>query len=201
MPATSFASTVTETGPSAVEVESQFTDAGEPAAVPTTVPFTLKTIWPTPEVASDAVAVSVTVPLMSAAGAGAVTAAELGGVLSIAFGPERSMVVTFAGEAASEISSRRSYRPSVTAVVSNEVDHGAELAVPIVVQVPAPCGEYWNATDATPAPESVGEGSERTTVPARTEPGSSGAPLGAWVSIVTLACRTDSALPTLSVDA
>ena len=35
-------------------------------------------------------------------------AAELGGVLSIAFGPERSMVVTFAGEAASEISSRRS---------------------------------------------------------------------------------------------
>ncbi len=87
LPATSFASTVTETGPSGVDVESQFTDAGEPAAVPTTVPFTLKTIWPTPEVASDAVPVSVTVPLTCAPAAGAVTAAELGAVLSIAFGP------------------------------------------------------------------------------------------------------------------
>src|SRR5207302_5588600 len=62
LPATSFASTITDTGPSEVEVESQFTDAGVPAPVPTTVPFTLKTIWPTPEVASDAVPLSVTVP-------------------------------------------------------------------------------------------------------------------------------------------
>ena len=54
LPATSFASTVTDTGPSGVEVESQFTEAGVPLAVPTTVPFTLKTIWPTPDVASDA---------------------------------------------------------------------------------------------------------------------------------------------------
>ena len=178
LPATSFASTVTDTGPSGSDVESQFVDAGEPVDVPTTVPFTLKTIWPMPEVASEAVPVSVTVPATCAPAAGAVTAAELGGELSIVFGLARSMLVTFAGEAASEISSRRSYWPSATAVVSNETDHGDETAVPIVVQVFAPRGEYWNATDATPAPESLGAGSDRTTVPASTEPGSIGVPLG-----------------------
>ena len=119
-------------------------------------------------------------------------------MLSISFGPGRSTVVTLAGTAASEITSRRSTWPSATAVVSNRTDHGAETSVPIVVQVPAPCGEYWNATDATPAPGSLGDGSERTTVPARTEPGSAGAPLGGCVSIVTVACRTASVLPTLS---
>ena len=200
LPATSFASTVTDTGPSGVEVESQFTDAGVPLAVPTTVPFTLKTIWPTPDVASDAEPLSVTVPPAYAPGAGDVTAAEAGAVLSITFGPGRSIVVTFAGIAASEITSRRSYWPSATAVVSNETDHGAEVAVPIVVHVPAPCGERWNATEATPAPGSAGDGSESETVPARTEPGSTGAPLGGCVSMVTAACRVASVLPTLSTE-
>jgi hypothetical protein len=98
--------------------------------------------------------------------------------LSITFGPGRSIVVTLAGTAASEITSRRSYWPSATVVVSNDVDHGEEVAVPIVVQVPAPWGEYRKATEATPAPGSVGDGSERTTVPLSVEPGSTGAPLG-----------------------
>ena len=200
LPATSFASTVTDTGPSGVDVESQFTDAGVPLVVPTTVPSTLKTIWPTPDVASDAEPPSVIVPPACAPGAGAVTAAELGAVLSITFGPGRSIVVTFAGMAASEITSRRSYCPSATAVVSNETDHGEATAVPIVVHVPAPCGERWNATEATPAPGSLGDGSDRETVPERTEPGSTGAPLGGCVSIVTAACRTASVFPTLSTE-
>ena len=189
-----------DTGPSGREVESQFTVAGDPVDVPTTIPFTLKVIWPTPEVASEAVPVSATVPATCAPAAGAVTAAELGAELSIVFGLVRSMLVTFAGEAASEISSRRSYWPSPTAVVSNETDHGAENAVPIVVQVFAPRGEYWKATEATPAPESLGAGSDRATVPLRTEPGSRGEPLGDRVSMMTLVCRTASTLPTLSTE-
>ncbi len=201
LPATSFAATVSDTGPSGVDVESQFTDAGDPLAVPTTTPSTLKTISPTPEVASDAEPLSVTMPPVRVPPAGAVMAAELGAVLSITFVPGSAIVATFAGAAESEISSRRSTSPSAAVVVSNGTDQGAATAVPIVVHVPAPCGEYWNATEATPAPGSLGDGSESATVPVRTEPGSTGAPLGAWLSIVTAACCTASELPTLSTEA
>ena len=65
-PATSMASRVTVAGPSAIEVESQSRDAGDPLVVPTTVPLILNTIWPTPEAMSAALPVSVTVPPMYA---------------------------------------------------------------------------------------------------------------------------------------
>ena len=109
-------------------------------------------------------------------------------------------MVTFGGTAASEITSRRSYWPSGTAVVSKRTAQGAEVRVPIAVQLFAPRSEYSNATDPTPPPASAGDGSERVTVPRRIEPGSTGEPLGSCVSIVTVACLTASTLPTLSVE-
>src|SRR4029450_8782500 len=48
---------------------------------------------------------------------------------------------------------------------------GDDVSVQIVVQVPAPAGERWNATDATPLPTSVASPS-RATVPRRLAPGS-----------------------------
>ena len=200
LPATSFASTVTETGPSGVEVESQVTDAGEPVDVPTTVPSTLKIIARRRRWRRPPSRVSVTVPPTCAPGAGAVTAAALGAVLSIDLRPREVTVVTFAGIAASTSSSRRSYGPSAIAVVSNEVDHGADGRS--ADRRPG-AGAVRRVLERDRCDAGAAVGRRRVgerDVPTSSEPGSTGAPLGACVSIVTLACRTGSELPTLSTE-
>ncbi len=45
------------------------------------------------------------------------------------------------------------------------------MSVEIVVQVPAPAGERWKATEATPEPPSL-DPAARATVPRRLAPGS-----------------------------
>ena len=39
--------------------------------------------------------------------------------------------------------------------MSQETEYGAVVSVPIVVQVPAPAGERWKTTWATPEPASA----------------------------------------------
>ena len=70
--------------------------------------------------------------------------------------------------ALSVMTMRRSKWPSGTGVVSQSAVYGAGpvVSVPIVVQVPAPAGEYWNATDLMPEPSGAGLAS-RVTVPRR----------------------------------
>ena len=70
--------------------------------------------------------------------------------------------------ALSVISAWRWYEPSAAAVVSQGVEYVPEEpveSVPIVVHA-VPSGEYWNSTDAMPAPESLGV-AVTFTVPAR----------------------------------
>ena len=73
------------------------------------------------------------------------------------------------------------------------------MAVPIVVQVPAPAGERWNAAEATPELPSA-ESEETVTVPRSADPpaGAVSEPVGATVSIRTSCEPTVSALPTAS---
>jgi hypothetical protein len=73
------------------------------------------------------------------------------------------------------------------------------LAVPIVVQVPAPAGERWKAAEATPELGSA-ESDETVTVPRRTLPlpGAVREPVGEPESIRTSCEPTASSLPTAS---
>src|SRR5665647_1992797 len=91
---------------------------------------------------------------------GAPTAA-LGAVLSTTTTPAppgwRSIVETFV--AASVIRARRCHAPSPGVVVFQGVEYTPAvpvLSVPIVVQPVVPSAEYWKATDAMPAPLSLG---------------------------------------------
>src|SRR5260221_14627999 len=54
--------------------------------------------------------------------------------------------------APSVTTTRRSKRPSETAVVSKLAAYGDVVSVPIVVQTPPPAGERWNTTESTPEP-------------------------------------------------
>ena len=50
----------------------------------------------------------------------------------------------------SVVTTRRSYRPSVTAVVSQPTEYGVVASLEIVVHVPVPAGELWNVAELTP---------------------------------------------------
>src|SRR6059036_636810 len=83
----------------------------------------------------------------------------LPGLSIVALGAVLSMrrLATTAGAASafpavSVATERKSYRPSVTLVVSNETEYGKVPSVPIVVQEPPPAGRRWNATELTLEP-------------------------------------------------
>jgi len=70
----------------------------------------------------------------------------------------------------STATARKSYWPSVSVVVSSEQLYGEVVSAQTSVQVPAPAGERWIATEATPLPsEAV---APRETVPRMAAPGS-----------------------------
>src|ERR671925_376750 len=104
--------------------------------------------------------------------------------------------------ALSVVTTRRSYRPSLTAVVSKLTPYGEVVsAAPMFVHVPAPAGERWNCAEATPEPPSAEfESTEivpRTTAP---EAGAVTEPEGLLLSTRTLPTAADvSELPALSV--
>src|SRR3954452_12300421 len=57
--------------------------------------------------------------------------------------------------ASSVVTARMSYAPSFSADVSSPTPYGDVESVPNVDHVAAPAGERWNATSATPLPESL----------------------------------------------
>ena len=75
--------------------------------------------------------------------------------------------------AASVATARKSYRPSVTVVVSKETEYGEVVsAEPTFVHEPAPAGERWNCTWATYESASLAAEVCRLIVPVTGEPGS-----------------------------
>ena len=86
-------------------------------------------------------------------------------------------------------------------VVSQLTEYGLVVSVAIVVQVPAPCGEDWNAADATPEPLSA-ESEETVTMPftVALEAGAVSAPVGFVESFVNVSVVVDDVLPALSVE-
>jgi hypothetical protein len=72
------------------------------------------------------------------------------------------------------------------------------VSVAIVVHVPAPSGERWNATDATPEPPSAAL-AESARLPRRNWPGSVSVPVGAVLSMRTFAAVCVRVLPAWSV--
>src|SRR4051794_19765952 len=75
------------------------------------------------------------------------------GALLSAFSVRIALVVLL--PASSVVTARMSYAPSVSADVSSPTPYGDVESVPNVDHVPAPAGERWNATSATPLPESL----------------------------------------------
>src|SRR5579884_945046 len=106
--------------------------------------------------------------------------------------------------AASVVTTRRSYCPSASDVVSHVTFQppAALESVPIVVHVFAPCGERWNAAEATPEPPVSAESEETITDEPATYAPALGAvtePVGAFASTITVALAPDVAwFPTLS---
>src|ERR671922_199309 len=104
--------------------------------------------------------------------------------------------------ALSVVTTRRSYRPSPTAVVSNETPYGEVVSTaPMFVQFPAPAGDRWNWAEATPEPPSAEF--ESTEIVPRTFAPAAGAviePVGVVLSTRTLATTAEGVeLPALSV--
>ena len=143
----------------------------------------------TPDPVSAELLVSATVPRTLAPAAGAVTAPS-GSVLStrIVIAADVKLL-----PALSVVMTRRSTRPSETSVVSKLAGW--------FVQVPAPAGERWNWTVATPDPASA-ELLVSATVPRTFAPpaGAVTAPVGTVLSMRTwIVAGAASALPAASV--
>ena len=122
----------------------------------------------------------------------------LGGVLST----RRFAITVELAElpATSVATARRSYRPSETAVVSKLTEYGALRSVPIAVQVPAPAGERWKTTCATPLPPVSAADAVSVTPARRFAPGSFCVAVGFVLSIERFEIAAElEALPTLSV--
>ncbi len=103
--------------------------------------------------------------------------------------------------ARSDVTARRSYWPSATAVVSNATEYGARVSESIVVQLPSPRGERWNTTVPTPEPPASAEFAA-TAIEARTLAPSAGAviePVGFVLSTRTVIAAEVKELPALSV--
>jgi hypothetical protein len=99
--------------------------------------------------------------------------------------------------AVSVATARTSYRPSETPVVSQLAEKGAEVSVPIVVQVEPPAGARWKTTCSTFVEVSLAV-ALKPTVAATGVPGSVSDTLGLSVSTFTMV-ETADVLPTLSV--
>src|SRR5712691_6174200 len=122
--------------------------------------------------------VSVTLPLTGLPGLSMVA---LGSVLSM------RRLETTAGDvstlpALSVATERKSYSPSETAVVSNDVEYGELVSVSIVVQEPPLDGRRWKATEARPEPPVSPALAVSVTVWRRLAPGSAWLEVGAVVS-------------------
>src|SRR5262249_44789080 len=129
---------------------------------------------------SEACPLSVTEPRMYAPGFVSVT---VGPVLSTRRFWRTLEVAAFPARAVATV--RGAERPAARAVVWSEAVKGGEVSVSIVVQLPAPAGERWNATDARPEPPVSLELLVRTTLPSKNRPGSSSVATGAAVSTFT----------------
>jgi hypothetical protein len=99
--------------------------------------------------------------------------------------------------AVSVATARRSYSPSETPVVSQLAVNGADVSVPIVVQVELPAGARWKATCTTFVELSLAVAS-KPMVAATGVPGSVSETFGLSVSTLTIV-ETAAVLPTLSV--
>src|SRR5213083_634502 len=126
----------------------------------------------------------------------------LPGLSIVALGAVLSMrrLATTAGDASafpalSVATERKSYRPSVTLVVSNETEYGEAPSVPIVVHELPPAARRWNATESTPEPSVSPAPALSVTVWRRLAPGSARIEVGAAVS--DLASWDDVARATL----
>ncbi len=82
--------------------------------------------------------------------------------------------------------------------MSSEAVYGSVESVSIVVQVPAPAGERWKATEATPDPPSLAPAASAT-VPRSGLPGSVTVPVGAVLLTVTVVVDESVVLPAASV--
>ena len=128
------------------------------------------------------------------------------GLSIVALGAVLSMrrLATTAGAASafpavSVATERKSYRPSVTLVVSNETEYGEAPSVPIVVQEPPPAGRRWNATELTLEPPVSIAPALSVIVWRRLAPGSVRLEVGAAVSdFASFAEVATAMLPTLS---
>ena len=144
----------------------------------------------TPEPASAELLVSATVSRRFAPAAGAVTDPD-GSVLSTRTVIAAEVKVL---PALSVVTTRRSYWPSVCAVVSQLAGW--------FVQVPAPAGERWNWTVSTPEPPASAELLVSATVPrmAAASAGNVTLPVGSVLSIRTCTVAgVVSAFPAASV--
>src|SRR5919204_218130 len=95
--------------------------------------------------------------------------------------------------ALSVVTTRRSYRPSLTAVVSKLTPYGEVVSTaPMFVQLPAPAGDRWNWAEATPEPASA-EFESTEIVPRTTAPplGAVTEPVGFVLSTRTLETTAD----------
>src|SRR5216683_7651629 len=113
----------------------------------------------------------------------------LPGLSIVALGAVLSMrrLATSAGAvssfpAVSVATERKSYRPSVTVVVSKEMEYGEVPSVPIVVHEPPPAGRRWNATALMPEPSVSLALALNAIVWRRLAPGSASVEVGAAVS-------------------
>ena len=99
--------------------------------------------------------------------------------------------------ATSVVTTRRSYRPSETPVVSQLAAYGAVVSVPIVVQVELPAGARWKTTCWTSDSESPALAS-RPTVARSGVPGFVSVLEGAPISTFAVTWAPAAWLPTLS---
>jgi hypothetical protein len=83
-------------------------------------------------------------------------------------------------------------------VVSKETEKGPDVSVSTVVQLAAPAGERWKATETTPAPESVAA-PESVTLARRFAAGASRLTAGAVLSTPTVSDAEVVELPARSV--
>ena len=89
---------------------------------------------------------------------------------------------------------RKSYRPSLSAVVSSDVPHGVVVSLAIVTHEPPPAGRRSKSTWAVSgSDEAVSE-----TMPLRFEPGSASVGVGSTLSTVTFRMGDVAVLPAMS---
>src|SRR5204862_123090 len=72
--------------------------------------------------------------------------------------------------AASRTTTRRSYEPLASEVVSQVASYGEPVAVATSVYAPPPAGRTWKVTDATPEPESEASAARATAGPPTVAP-------------------------------